>query len=145
MKGRLTSKQGGLSNIWILNYDQMVFVCVCVRMCVCVCMHICVSVYVCRSVLLNIWMWNAACLSGYFCRTATKLNKLMTRITTCSFKRNYFGWWKEKRAHSAAESAAVSCCASEMQSGLQCVTRTAVGRRSQLPVKIRARTLNVNV
>lgn len=75
-------------------------------------------------------------LSGDSCRTATQLTQLTTRTATCSFKRNYFGWWKEKnRLIQQQNLRPVSCCALKMQSGLQCVTHAAVGRRSQLPVK----------
>lgn len=72
-------------------------------------------------------------LSGDSCRTATQLTQLTTRTATCSFKRNYFGWWKEKnRLIQQQNLHPVTCCALKMQSGLQCVTHAAVGR---LPVK----------
>lgn len=48
----------------------------------------------------------------------------------------------KKQVLPSAESVAVSSSAEEMQSGLQCVTLAAVGRQSQLPVKIRAPTPN---
>lgn len=65
--------------------------------------------------------------------------------TRAALKRSFWLMAGKNQALPSAESVAVGSGAEEMQSGLQCVTLAAVGRRSQLPVKIRARTPNVNV